>query len=167
MDKLRRLLCSRFIRDRRGAATIEFALTVILFLMMVFFVAEIARLSYISSMLSLAISDGAKEAKNAPVLPGDDYNARFNQRLLKDGGAIWGFISRDDAVSVSINYATSIDAMINGNTSSDYSDHPIASYRLTYHYHPLFFPMPGEWTRNLLTREVIFVQEYERSKFMD
>jgi tight adherence protein E len=167
MERLRRLLRGRFIRDRRGAATIEFALTSIIFLTLVFFVAEISRLSYLSSMLDLAISEGAKEAKNAPYTTGDDYNSRFNKRMLDEGGMIWGFLSRKDAVSVTIRYAASIDDMIAGNTSdTDYRNRPIASYKLVYRYHPFLFPIPMTWASKLLTREVIFVQEYERSKFM-
>lgn len=167
MERLRKLLCGRFVRNRRGSTTVEFALTVVIFFAMVMFVAEIARLSYLSSMLDLAISEGAKEAKNAPYAPGDDYSTRFNQHMLDEGGAIWGYLSRDDAVSVTIRYAASIDDMIAGNTSeSDYNDHPIASYELVYQYHPFFFPIPIKWTSTLLTREVTFVQEYERSKFM-
>ncbi|TBL99657.1 TadE/TadG family type IV pilus assembly protein [Hafnia paralvei] len=157
-----------FIRDNEGAASIEFSLTVILFIFLVLFVAEIARLSYISAVIDLAVSEAAKESKNASAVDDGGYDNRFQKRITEQGGAIWGFLTRPDAVTMNITYAGSIREMTDtGGTSGDSRYKPLARYQLEYQYHPMFFPFPDIWANNLLNREVIFVQEYERSKFMD
>lgn len=159
---------SRFRLDRTGAATIEFALTVIIFIFLVFFVAEMARMAYISSALDLAISESAKDAKNAKGSQSTDYQARFNERLLNQGGSLWGFVSQSDVTEVSITYSDSLQAMIdNGGQSGSAENQSLARYQVQYRYHPMFFPFPKDWANSLFKREVIFVQEYERSKFMD
>ncbi|QHM73468.1 TadE/TadG family type IV pilus assembly protein [Mixta intestinalis] len=160
---------TRFLRNQQGIATIEFALTVVIFICMVLFVVEIARLAYVSSVIDLAVSEAAKEAKNAPAGTNGGYRGRFETRLLtQKGGTFWSFLTREDAVSINIAFAASIRDMIdNGGDATDYAMRPIARYQVVYHYHPMFFPFPGAWANQLLNREVIFVQEYERSKFMD
>ncbi|MFD1800832.1 TadE/TadG family type IV pilus assembly protein [Mixta tenebrionis] len=159
---------SRFLKNQQGIATIEFALTVVIFICMFLFVVEIARLAYVSSVIDLAVSEAAKEAKNAPAGSNGGYRSRFEQRLLTQGGTFWSFLTREDAVSINIAFATSIRDMIdNGGDTSNYIKRPIARYQVIYHYHPMFFPFPGAWANQFLNREVIFVQEYERSKFMD
>lgn len=79
-----------FIRDNEGAASIEFSLTIILFIFLVLFVAEIARLSYISAVIDLAVSEAAKESKNASAVDDGGYDNRFQKRITEQGGAIWG-----------------------------------------------------------------------------
>lgn len=155
------------VKDRRGVATIEFALTVALFIMLVLFMAESARLAYVSSVIDLAVSEAAKEAKNASAAQAGGYRARFEKRLTEQGGSLWGFLTRADAVAINIGYASSIDDMVatGGGGSSRYR--PLARYQLSYRYHPMFFPFPHMWADNLMNREVIFVQEFERSKFME
>lgn len=152
--------------NQQGVATIEFALTVIVFIFMVLFVAETARLAYVSSVIDLAVSEAAKEAKNAPSSVDGGYRNRFEKRLTEQGGAIWGFLTKTDAVDITLAYADSINDMVSNGGSSNFTRQPLARYQLSYQYHPMFFPFPGFWANNLLTREVIFVQEYERSRFM-
>lgn len=152
--------------NQQGVATIEFSLTVIVFIFMVLFVAETARLAYVSSVIDLAVSEAAKEAKNAPSSVDGGYRGRFEKRLTEQGGALWGFLTKADAADITIAYADSISDMISNGGSSHFTKQPLARYQLSYQYHPMFFPFPGFWANNLLTREVIFVQEYERSRFM-
>lgn len=154
------------MREQQGVATIEFSLTVIVFIFMVLFVAETARLAYVSSVIDLAVSEAAKEAKNAPSGLDGGYRGRFEKRLTAQGGALWGFLTQADAVDITIAFAQSIDSMITTGGSSHFTKRPLARYKLAYRYHPMFFPFPGFWANSLLTREVIFVQEYERSRFM-
>ena len=152
---------------QRGAVTIEFAFTAIIFLMLVLFIAEISRLAYISAVIDLAVSEAAKEAKNGSARQASDYRNRFETRLFQQGGGLWAFLTRDDAVTVNISWATSITDMINtGGSTADAHFRPLARYQLQYRYHPMFFFIPDIWAYNFLNREVIFVQEYERSKFM-
>lgn len=167
MFKLPKRIIRQLLHCRQGAVTVEFSITIIFFIFMVLYVAETARLAYISSVLDLAVSEAAKDAKNAPA-DSDSYEGRFEKRLLTQGGHLWGFLTRADATEINISYASSISEMINnGGGGGDYKSMPVARYQVEYHYHPMFFPFPGFWANNFLNREVIFVQEYERSKFMD
>ncbi|QKJ88633.1 Flp pilus assembly membrane protein TadE [Paramixta manurensis] len=159
----------RFYREQRGVATIEFALTVVLFLFMVLFIAEMSRMAYVSSVIDLAISEAAKEGKNAPEENGG-YQRRFRNTLTEQGGSLWFFLTNEDAVEMSIHYANSVTEMADtGGTEGQAHTrgNALARYHLLYHYHPMFFPFPTNWASSLFNREVIFVQEYERSQFMD
>lgn len=157
-----------WLRSRTGVASIEFSLTVLAFVFMIFFIAEIARLTYISAVIDLAVSEAGKEAKNAPATKGSDYSSRFKSRLEQSGGTLWHFLTKADEVNITISYASSIADMVNrGGNTTTYVEQPIARYLLVYRYHPMFFPFPEYLTRSLLNREVIFVQEYERSQFLD
>jgi tight adherence protein E len=156
-----------FIKDRTATASIEFALTIIFFVFTVFFIAEVGRLAYVSSVIDLAVSEAAKDAKNVPSSTSGDYRTRFEDRMLRQTGALWRFLTNSDAVEISMGYASSIDEMNNsGGSSGNYRNQPIARYQVKYRYEPMFFLFPGFWADSLLNREVIFVQEYERSKFM-
>ncbi|MFU9139084.1 TadE/TadG family type IV pilus assembly protein [Erwinia tasmaniensis] len=155
------------LNNRSGAVTIEFALTLCAFFFLVLFIAETARLSYISSVLDLAVSEAAKEAKNAPANNErvGTYRSRFEKRLITQGGLLWGFLTRENAVEINIGYAASITEMINTGGGDRFEKRPIARYQLKYRYKPMFFPFPSYWVSHVLNREVIFVQEYERSEF--
>lgn len=159
-------IARRLLREQQGGATIEFSLTVIIFIFMVFFVAETARLAYVSAVIDLAVSEAAKAAKNAPPNLGGGYRRRFETSLTEQGGSLWGFMTRTDAVEVTAAFAWSVDDMIATGGRGSFNRHPLARYKLAYRYQPMFFPFPGIWANNLLSREVIFVQEYERSLFM-
>ncbi|AYM91957.1 pilus assembly protein [Serratia sp. 3ACOL1] len=160
-------LISVFFKNNRGVASIEFSLTVILFIFMVMFVAEIARMAYISSVLDLAISEGAKDAKNYSSASGNDYQTRFRQRMTEQGGTLWGFLAEKDMLAINVSYASSIAEMIYSGGGVSGRNKPLARYFVRYRYQPIFFPVPDVWKESTFIREVIFVQEYERSEFMD
>lgn len=158
---------SSFWHRREGVASIEFAMAFFGFFIMVMFVAEIARLSYMSAVIDLAVTEAAKEAKNAKQPSSAAYQSRFKARLTDDSGRLWKFLTSEDAVSVQVNFAHNINDLLTNNYSATSDESPLARYQLKYHYHPMFFPFPGMWAGTLLNREVIFVQEYERSAFVD
>ncbi|WP_159565998.1 TadE/TadG family type IV pilus assembly protein [Budvicia diplopodorum] len=156
-----------FWRRREGVASIEFAMVFFGFFSMVMFVAEIARLSYMSAVIDLAVTEAAKEAKNAKQPNSGAYQRRFRIRLTEESGTLWKFLTSKDAVRIRVNFAHSIDDLLTNNYSAMSTDSPLARYQLNYRYHPMFFPFPKMWASTLLNREVIFVQEYERSAFVD
>lgn len=157
-----------FFCNRRGVASIEFALTVLLFIFMVLFIAEMSRMAYVSAVIDLAVSEGAKEGKNANDKTSGGYEARFTKHLTEGGGALWFFLNKEDAVSINVTYSNSVTDMIaTGGQAGTAEDNALARYQLIYHYHPMFFPFPKSWAGQMFNREVIFVQEYERTQFMD
>ncbi|RWR03299.1 pilus assembly protein TadE [[Pantoea] beijingensis] len=163
-------LSKNFTQDQRGVATVEFALLAVVFFMILFFTAEISRVAYVSSVIDLALSESAKSAKNEHAISKDGTtdSSRFQQRLLQDGGRLWGFLRNNDMVNIEITYADSVAEMIaSGGHQGNGTNQALARYHLIYQYKAMFFPFPKSWVNSLLNREVIFVQEYERSKFMD
>ena len=119
-------------------------------------------------MIDLAVTEAAKSAKNDQASTSGEYQQRFNKMLKNRGGALWSFLEGQQDISINVYYASSIAEMISsGGTAGNANNMPLARYKLEYHYQPMFFPFPHFWVDNLLNREVIFVQEYERSKFFD
>ncbi len=157
---MKRLL--NFYHSERGLLSVEFALTFIPFLLMFLLMAEVARLSYISAVLNLAVSEAGKTAKNSPS--GTAYADLFRQRLEDNSGKLWHFITRADALKSQVKFSSGIDQLIaditNNSGSDSASNHPLARYRLEYKYHPMFFPIPPGFTDPFLRKEVIFVQEH-------
>ncbi|QCT20894.1 pilus assembly protein [Jejubacter calystegiae] len=157
-----------FSRDQTGVASIEFSLSIIAFVILLFFIAEIARMSYISAVLDLALSEASKSAKNASTFD-SSYQTRFRQRFVSNGGHLWDFLTKNNEVELRVYFSDSVGDMIRngGSSSANSRNMALARYQVHYRYQPMFFPFPGFWANSLLYREVIFVQEYERSKFMD
>lgn len=68
----------RFIRNKQGVGTIEFALTVPFFLLLLSMVFELARISLLSAYLDFALSEASREAKNR-YLGSGDYRQIFEK----------------------------------------------------------------------------------------
>ncbi|MBA3211369.1 pilus assembly protein [Salmonella enterica] len=159
-----------FFKNNKGVASIEFAITAIVFIFLVLFVAEIARMSYVSSVLDLAVSEAAKDAKNSDGNEGGyNYRDYFYNRLAHGGGKIWSFLAKPEAIRVNLYFSDTVPDMItSGGHQGTSLEKALARYVLTYDYKPMFFFFPSfsSLSEILFTREVIFVQEFERSQFM-
>ncbi|CNK81234.1 putative tight adherance operon protein [Yersinia frederiksenii] len=151
-------ITSSFIHSRKGSITIEFSMVFILFIVMLLFSAEIARLFYTSASLDLAISEAVKSAKNKQRDDSNSYNTVLKKELLSQRGILGTFITDDNSVKTSVTFSLSIDDIINNNMSGD-NKSPLAKYTVSYLYRPVFFPIPSLWADSLLLREVIFAQE--------
>lgn len=168
-----------FAVNRSGVAAIEFAIIGGLFFMMVFFIVEMSRIAYISGVLDLAASEGAKMSKNYDGGQSGGYKRKFSEALYGgSAGALWRSLIDEKNITLGVNFVNcdrtdcvdkTITALKNKPGISDGGDSkhaPIAIYRIAYQYTPMFFPFPGNVFNDLLVREVVFVQEYERSDFM-
>ncbi|MDN0108350.1 TadE/TadG family type IV pilus assembly protein [Yersinia rochesterensis] len=147
-----------FLYENKGSITIEFSIVFILFLLMLLFSAEIARLLYISANLDLAVSEAAKSAKNKERHDDISYTSMLRQKLVSHQGVLGSFITEDNALNANVVFSENISDMINHNTS-DNNKLPLAKYSVSYLYHPVFFPILSSWPTILLSREVILVQE--------
>lgn len=171
-----------FTCNNRGVAAIEFAMVAGLFFMMVFFIVEMSRVAYISGVLDLASSEGAKMAKNFDGKNSQSYKEKFSEVLYGGkAGRLWRNILKQEDVNISVSFvncdkkdciAKTIDKIRNSsdmssgnNISGNAENAPIAIYRISYHYKPMFFPFASSLFNDRLVREVVFVQEYERSEF--
>jgi tight adherence protein E len=168
-----------FAVNRSGVAAIEFAIIGGLFFMMVFFIVEMSRIAYISGVLDLAASEGAKMSKNHDGGERDGYIKKFSEALYGgSAGALWRNLIKQDDIQLDISFVScdrtdcvgnttaTLNKEVNSRPSGDSRNAPIAIYRIAYQYTPMFFPFPGNVFNGLLVREVVFVQEYERSDFM-
>ncbi|WP_145524375.1 TadE/TadG family type IV pilus assembly protein [Yersinia vastinensis] len=147
-----------FFRQNNGSITIEYAILFTLFIFMLLASAEISRLLYISSSLDLAISEAAKSAKNKKSNDNSSYLSVLKQNLVKQKGMLGIFITKDNQVGARIFFYQNLSDIINNNPS-DNTRSPLAKYTVSYLYHPIFFPFSTHWSKTLLSREVIFVQE--------
>lgn len=167
-----------FAANRSGVAAIEFAIIAGLFFMMVFFIVEMSRIAYISGVLDLAASEGAKMSKNHDGQKPDGYRSKFTEALYGgSAGALWRNLINEKDILLDVSFVScdrancvkkTIDTLQVGDKnrpSGDSRNAPIAIYRIAYQYTPMFFPFPGNVFNDLLVREVVFVQEYERADF--
>jgi tight adherence protein E len=106
------------------------------------------------------------------------YRRKFSEALYGgSAGALWRNLIDEKNIELAINFVNcdrtecvnkttatlkkGLDISDSGNSNSA----PIAIYRIAYRYTPMFFPFPGNVFNDLLVREVVFVQEYERADF--
>lgn len=155
---------------QRGVASIEFVMGFFAFWLMCMAWVEMSYMSYISSINDLAISEVAREAKKGS----HDYLATVEQVLHRDG-SMWNSVIDGDDFQVTIHYLTSVDELVKVTNQcqiapgesykecGDEQNSSLAIYRLTYPFTPIFSYFLG--LDGLLSREMVVVQEYERSKF--
>ncbi|AJJ09187.1 tadE-like family protein [Yersinia rohdei] len=152
-------LNSHFFHSNKGAVAVEFSIIFTLFFFMLLSSAEISRLLYISASLDLAVSESAKLAKNIERNDSSNYGEILREKLIIHQGVLGKFILEEKNISVSVTFSRSISDIIRLNTSND-NTLPLAIYRVDFLYHPIFFPISTSWANTLLSREVIFAQEY-------
>ncbi len=164
-----RLYVGTFCRCERGVLSIEFAATFMIFLSMFLLMMEVARLSYISAVLNLGVSEAAKIAKNTRSSDSAAYQALFIKELTENRGKLWNFITRADALKAKVCFSKDIESLVHdinrGGDNSAYcvknaAGRPLGRYVLEYTYHSLFFPLPADSIQTILRKEVTFVQEH-------
>lgn len=165
--------------NTKGVATIEFALTIGIFLTVIFMIFELARLTLLSSSWDLAITESVRLTKNQPA-PNNDYKTLFTENLKaqlgREGSTTMALFAAKGNVDVDVKYADTIEDVANGRFKAkptDPSQAPegreatIALYSLKYDYQfivPLPL-LPASWLQSVFNRQIVVVQEYERSSF--
>ncbi|AJI94107.1 tadE-like family protein [Yersinia ruckeri] len=159
-----RHIFKRLRDDSKGSAVLELTLGIIPILLLLMTIAEVSRFIYISNILDLAISNAAKKAKNTKASNQSDYHQIFAESLNQQIGSFGYLITTNNNFILEVQFSDSLSDLIADNYHNA-GDHPIGKYRLNYSYQPIFIPISSAWANSLLSREVIFVQEYERSLF--
>ena len=164
----------RFIHNIKGVSTIEFALTIPIFILLLSMIFELARISLLSAYLDFALSESSREAKNR-YLGSCDYQQIFADKLEKE--KIWQFLNSGGTFKISTKYTDNLDTLLanqyrmptfddQGNmVSPTGSSAGLALYSFTYHYNAWVPLVPRDWFSPIFNREIIVVQEYERSLF--
>ncbi len=155
---------------QRGVASIEFAVGFFAFWLMCMAWVEISYMSYVSAINDLAISEISRTAKK-----GSDRYMDTVQDVLHREGSIWNNVIDGDNFQVTIHYVKDIDELKNVTDQCQITDYQmskqcgdeehasLAIYRINYAFTPIFSYFLG--LQGLMSREMIVVQEYERSQF--
>lgn len=155
---------------QRGVASIEFAIGFFAFWLMCMAWVEMSYISYISGINDLAISEVARTAKK-----GTGHYLDTVQEVLHRERSIWNLVADGDKFQVTIHYAETLEGLANiteqcvisGDQKvkecGDAQHSALAIYRIDYRFTPVFSYFFT--ANNLMVREMIVVQEYERSKF--
>ncbi|RGE48485.1 hypothetical protein MHD_05045 [Mannheimia granulomatis] len=150
---------SRFISNIKGTSTIEFSLTIGLFVLVLFMIAEGCRIALLSSYLDLSISEASRFAKKNPA--GSNYQEIFTQNI-KSPDKLWTFLNQNAITEVTVQYANSFDDLVSGRLHSNSVGSPFAQYTFKYKYTPLFFWVSKTAVEPLFTRNIVVLQEYEK-----
>lgn len=162
-------------RKIAGVVSIEFALGFMAFWTMLMGWVEANYISYISSLSDYAIAEASRTAKKE----GSDYLDVF-KRVLKedDGDVFWTKLVDKDKFKIRVSYVddlstlemtvaecqapTAASAVVEAECGNE-TQQAMAIYYITYDYDGIFtFLTDGN---TVFAREVIVVQEYQRSQF--
>ncbi|MEZ9438817.1 TadE/TadG family type IV pilus assembly protein [Vibrio atlanticus] len=155
---------------QKGVASIEFAVGFFAFWLMCMAWVEMSYISYISAINDLAVSEVARTAKKGS----GNYLDTVDKALHREG-SIWNQVVNGDNFQVTIHYSKNLSELasitdqcsISGSQKfkecGDADNAALAIYRINYRFSPIFSYFFT--TQNLMSREMIVVQEYERSKF--
>ncbi|PMN71900.1 TadE/TadG family type IV pilus assembly protein [Enterovibrio norvegicus] len=149
-------------KNQKGVVTTEFSIGFIfLFYALVVWV-EICVMGYVSSVIDYAISESSRVARTSANA---DYEALFKSALAQSD-QLWVKIVNPDKFDVSVRYFDSFSQASNSlNTGGeDRTNNPIALYRISYDYDPIFAYFFDD-SKVTLSREVFGLQEFERDEF--
>ncbi|WP_132690904.1 TadE/TadG family type IV pilus assembly protein [Volucribacter psittacicida] len=175
---------NHFWKNKKGVSSIEFTLTIGVFLFVVFLILELARIVLLSAYWDLAIAEGVRITKNQKAVNGN-YEELFKKNLIEQRNKYENYTlaylaeSSDSKIEVKVEYADTLNDLINGNFRQPTKDKngnlisptgkeaSIASYTVNYNYKFLLpLPMLAEnWVNTLFQRKILIVQEYERTEY--
>lgn len=154
----------RFYHSSKGAATVEFTLTIVFFLVFLLAFLEFCRMGVLGGCMDWAVSQSAKEVKNDKSVV--DYEQAFSSQV-KQNLSVMGMCRFVDnsKVNVQVDYFNSPADIASWRVASSggTSNAKLAVYNINYVYKPLFGPfVPNLLTDLLFQRNVAVVQEYKR-----
>ncbi len=176
-------------KSHKGVVAIEFAIGAATFFMMIFYWMEVSYMGFVSATVDFAVAESGRAARTGNSV---DYEKLFKQ-ALQNSDSLWAGFVDTDKFTVHISYFNDIGQLQGCGTNASslgcqgdikkdsdgnpikndddnyiklWEEHPLAIYRVEYPYQPLiaqtFFPSLNTLT---ISREVIAVQEYQRSAF--
>ncbi len=145
-----------FISETRAVTAIEFSVVFIPFFASILFIAEMCRVSYISSAVDLILAESAQSAAQSQ----GNFQNFFNRELA---GRInrWPLFGKDVEVTVAVNFCRNISEVLAG-TCSGSANNPLALYSVNVKYSTLFMMFTPLLPTIDLTRNVLLVQESHR-----
>ncbi|MDU7785205.1 MAG: pilus assembly protein [Aggregatibacter aphrophilus] len=181
----------KFLQNKKGVSTVEFALTVAFYFFVVCLILEFCRVTITAAYWDLAITESVRIAKNKSA-EGNDYATEFEkalkQQIVYQENSTIGYLARLDkngGYKIDVKYVDCdkgnpcIQALLDNKFREPKKDSEgrivppngqlatLAVYSLTYNYDFLvslpFLPKSG--ISEFLSRKIIAVQEFNRSKF--
>lgn len=164
---------------QKGVVAIEFALGFMAFWLMCMAWVEMSYISYVSAICDVTIAQAASAAKKTDLEADTETNKKeylaLFQNALTNKGSLWGKIIDTSKFHTSVRYINSVENLAktkepcvpNEETGQKEcgtaNNSAIAIYSITYDFNPTLTFFLDKQT--VFTREVIVVQEYERSEF--
>ncbi|CED58945.1 TadE-like protein [Moritella viscosa] len=160
---------NKALRTQNGVATIEFALGLFPFWLLVCVWVEMSYVSYISGLTDLALAESSRSVKKDE----DSYMNQFRQSI-KSNNTLWSQFLDTSKFKVSVHYIASLKDLKNIKSVCEPGEDEfkecgievnsaIAIYRVEYNYNPMFNYFLSD--DQFLVRESIVIQEYERDEF--
>lgn len=145
---------------------IEVALGLLAFLGVIFFWIEVSYMGFVSSVVDYAVVEASKVSRYDPGTDSGSYYDRRFKEILGMSDSLWANFLDEKQFAIETRYYLSVADLKAGAWIAGSSLAPLAVYRLSYPYQPLFlsFFIPSDQVMSI-SREVIAVQEYERSNF--
>lgn len=153
-----------YLLGERGVVAIEFAMVFLPFILSILFIAEMCRVVYLSSALDLILAESGQVASIS--LAPENYKKYFTKEL-NERMEHWPLLSRSVDVDLSILYCDSIATIVHdtgGCSLTSALNKPLALYKVSIDYQPLFFIFPRDITVRELSRRIAFVQEFQREE---
>jgi len=149
--------------NEEGSVVLEFAYAFIPFIMSIFFVLEICRITYVTSSLDFVISESGYSA-SVTQQPGN-YEKLFATRLKEKLSGI-PLLGRGIVLQSSIIYCKDISALadvLHNCSPQNAAGNQLAIYEVKINYQSIFFDFISPIFNKSLSRKMIFVQEFERT----
>ncbi|MFC1234490.1 TadE/TadG family type IV pilus assembly protein [Vibrio sp. F74] len=159
-------------KRQKGVVAIEFAIGFFAFWLMVAAWVEMSYMSYVSALGDYAISTASREAKKDT----ETYVSTF-KNVLVESDSVWSNFVNPSNFQASVYYVKDLSELFNipaseictpadgaqTATCGNEIDSAIAIYKITYQFTSVFTYFFD--TSSVFSREVIVVQEYERTLF--
>jgi tight adherence protein E len=152
------------IRSDSGAISLEFALLIGPFLLLVFLFLEICRVIFISAALDLAVAESGRSA-SFDSSTATNYRASFIHSL-ENNSQLWPWLGNSDDIDIEdVLYCRNVEELVANSccASTPASGAKLAVYSIKYHYNPVLAQLflLSSFKASLLSRKVVYVQHYE------
>lgn len=149
-----------FSQEKKGAIAVEFALVLIPYLLLFLLTAEVCRMFYVSSVINLSLAESSRYAANNREI---SYKESFIKNYKKNLNS-FPLLSNNNQLSFDVYYCGTIeDIILDKCTKNNKNKKPLAIYHIDYNYKPVFFILPNNYINKIISRNLVYVQEYERS----
>lgn len=158
-------------KKQRGVVSIEVALGLLSFLMMIFYWMEVSYMGFVSAVVDYTVTEVSREARTG------DHKGQYSDvvnRLINEGtDSLWVHFLDTSKITVSVRYFSGVQQLEDDDCrsaadvclSGEARWSPIAVYQVSYPYQPLVLSLLLDTDAVRISREVIAIQEYERDEF--